>query len=376
MHKWTLFVACALLMYCSTTCATSGFGEAWPEGDWQQDVAAAESAMLSRNRARAESGIQWLDNVTGIALRLPTSQGTIAARLWLSARCLLKHDRRLVVLIPGTLANGAGYYEMDVAGFEGFDAAGVLARAGYCAMSIDLPGTGESFRPDNAMNLRAADNAAAVAEVARPVSLLLGIRHWDVYAETATATPPALLLARRHDVRSLIISSPFYLRFGPASAQAFDPGVRAVAAVTPYFPMDPALISLFVGAAPAQVQAAAIPAILGPVPHAIPTGAAFNEIAEVPFSVDSVTNEFVLAFPIVDAGQARIDALILQGSPDVIGSEAGTDAFVAAYGVAGGGAADLVVIPGASHLMRLDAAFGDGPGSAVWSPILAFLASH
>jgi hypothetical protein len=49
------------------------------------------------------------------------------------------------------------------------------------------------------------------------------------------------------------------------------------------------------------VQAVALDAILGPVPHAVPTGAAFNEIAEVPFEVDPATGEFVLAFPIVPA---------------------------------------------------------------------------
>jgi alpha-beta hydrolase superfamily lysophospholipase len=377
MHKWIAFVVCTLLAQGAMASDRSG-----PKGpDWRQQVLHAEFLVLGKDRARADAArgldaIQIEGGLVRVSLRMPTTLGTIAARLWLTPQCLLRHDRRLVALMPGTLANGAGYFEVDVPGFEGFDAVGVLARNGYCALAVDLPGSGGSGRPADAMDLRAADLAAAVAQVARPVSLLLGVWRWDVYAETGAPTPAALLLARRADVRSLVISSPFYLRFGPGSAPAFDPGLRAFAAVSPYFPIDAALIGPFFGASPAPLQSVALDAILGPAPHAVPTGPAFNEIAEVPFEVDPATGEFVLAFPIVDAAPARADALLLQGAPDFVGSEAGTAALAARYGEGGGGYAELVVIPGASHLMRFDTAYGDGPGSAVWAPVLAFLASH
>lgn len=378
MQKWIALVACTLLAHGAMASEPSERGAS----GWQQRVAAAESVALALGRAPAAGAARGLDGIdidgdlVRVALRVPTTQGTVAARLWLTPDCLLRHDRRVVALMPGTLANGAGYYEVAVTGFEGFDAVAVLARNGYCALAIDLPGTGGSDRPADAMDLRAADVAAAVAGVARPVSLLLGAWRWDVYAETGAPTPSALLLARRADVRSLVVSSPFYLRFGPGSAPAFDPALRAFAAASPYFPIDAALIGPFFGASPAPVQSEALDAILGPAPHAVPTGTAFNEIAEVPFEVDAATGEFVLAFPIVDAGPARADVLLLQGSPDFVGSEAGTAALAARYGETGGGYAELVVIPGASHLMRFDAGLGDGPASAVWAPVLAFLAAH
>ena len=378
MHKWIAIVMCTLLAQSATAAERAD-----PDASrWRQRIVAAHSLTLAiahpatARAARSLDGIAIDGDLVRVSLRVPTRRGTVAARLWLTPRCLLRHDRRVIALMPGTLANGAGYYEVAVPGFEGFDAVAVLAGSGYCALAIDLPGTGESDHPLDAMDLRAADVAAAVAEVAQPVSWLLGAWRWDVYTETGAPTPAALLLARRTDVRSLVISSPFYLRFGPASAPAFDAGLRAFTAVSPYMPIDAALVGPFFGASPAPLQAAALDATLGPVPHAVPTGAAFNEIAEVPFEVDPLTGEFVLAFPIVDAGPARADALLLQGAPDFVGSEAGTAALAAAYGAGGGGYAEQVVIAGASHLMRFDAAYGDGPDSAVWAAVLAFLAAH
>jgi len=83
-----------------------------------------------------------------------------------------------------------------------------------------------------------------------------------------------------------------------------------------------------------------------------------------------------LASPIVAAEPARAPALFLQGSPDPMGSEAGTAEMVAAYGATGGGEAEVVTISGASHLMRFDLGLADGPESVFWSAELEFLASH
>jgi len=363
--------------------SATNFNEVTDLSDLEGQISAAESVALAENDRETLAknfglfdGLVLADGLVGLSLRLSTPQGTIASRLWLSPECLLKRDRRLVALVPGTLANGADYYHVDVPGRAGFDTVRVLAKSGYCPLAVDLPGTGESDHPADAMNLRSADNAQAVASVARPIATILGIGRWDAYSETGTGTTAALLLARRPDLRSLVLASPCYTRFGPASAQAFDPAFRAFAAVTPYFPLDPALLGLFFGMSYPDVVDGAVTGLLGPSPQAIPTGVAFNEIAEVPFTFDGTIGEFVLTDPVVAAKPAKADALFLQGSPDFVCSELGTAEMTADYGVMGGGDATLITVPGASHLMRFDAPFADGAENAFWSPILEFLASH
>ncbi len=383
MKRILLFILMGILAGCGSAADFNGPAEL---SELEGRIHAAEAVVLSENdpaSAQKNFGLSGLfdglvleDGLVGVSLHLPTSQGTIAANLWLSPECLLKRDRRLVALVPGTLANGAEYYEVSLPGREGFNTVRVLAKSGYCALTVDLPGTGESVHPEDGMNLRSADNAQAVVSVARPVATILGIRKWDVYSETGTGSTAALLLAQRRDLRSMVLASPCYTRYGPASAQAFDPAFRAFAAVTPYLPLDPGLLPLFFGAAYPDVVEAAVIGLLGPAPQAIPTGVAFNEIAEIPFTFDGVTGEFVLAEPIVAAAPAKADALFFQGTPDFVCSVGGASEMTAEYGVTGGGNASLLTVPGASHLMRFDAPFSDGADSEFWSPILVFLADH
>lgn len=336
---------------------------------------ALETGTTTRKHWRFLDSITIGNGMVKITLAIPSAQGDIAARLYLSRECLLKPDRRLLALIPGSLANGGTYYEMSLPGREGFNAARILAKSGYCPVSIDLPGTGESFRPEAGESLYSDDAAVAVAAVARPIATALGVHKWDVYGETGLGNNAALVLARRNDVRSVIISTPSYRRFGPASGMLFDPGFRGFVASIPYWPMEAAFLTQFFGPTYPDVLDAAITAILGPAPNAIPTGV-FNELATVPFTYVQATAEFVLEQPLQAAEGARADALLIEGSPNPAGSEAGTAEQVAAYGAVGGGQAQLVVLDGASHLMRFDETLGNGPTSAFWQAALDFLAAH
>lgn len=320
-------------------------------------------------------GISLLDGLVKVSLNIPSSRGNIAARLYLSRECLLKRDRRLVALVPGSLANGGGYYEISVPDREGFDTVRVLAKAGYCALSVDMLGTGDSFHPDAGQNISSSDQAFSISAVAKPVAMVLGIPRWDVYGETGVGTNVTMLLARRHDVRSVVVSSPFYFRFGLFSGNLFDPGFRALVSSVPYLPIDPGSLAPFFGGAYPEVFAAASAAIAGPAPQAVPTGA-FIELFSIPFTFDAGAGEFVLGYPQVDAEPARADALLVQGSPDPLGSEAGTAELSDVWGSSGGGMAEVITLPGASHLMRFDSAISDGPSSAFWSPVLDFLAAH
>lgn len=386
MHsfKKALTLVSALMLAALVGCGgnvsgTPGSVAGMPEDAGFDDAAvqAVETPILDAEQemTSSQSALSAGDGLVDIALTIPTSRGVVAANLWLSPQCLLKRDRRLVALVPGTLANGGGYYEVNIPGRPGYFAVSVLAKAGYCALSVDLPGTGGTYHPGPGQDIRTEDNAFAVAKAARPIASVLGISKWDVYGETGLGSNAVLLLAQRHDVRSATIASSFYRRFGPFSGQLFDPGFRAFVAVTPYQPLDAAFLAPFFFATLPDVQPAAIAATAGPVPQAIPTGV-FNELAEIPFTFDPSAGEFVLDEPTIEAEPARAPALILQGSPDPVGSEAGTAELVAAYGATGGGTVSEITIPGATHLMRFDAVTSDGPSSPFWSSILSFLSAH
>ncbi|HEX5035498.1 MAG TPA: hypothetical protein VFW62_13540 [bacterium] len=369
-----LFMVVALL--CLGACGGNQIGIS--ETSLEEQIHQAEAVALGGERAEAKSlglldGVSVGDGMVKVSLNIPTSQGAVAARLYLSPECLLKHDRRLVALVQGSLANGGGYYEISIPGREGFNATRVFAKAGYCPLVVDGLGTGISFHPEAGQEVDSNDTAFSVAAVARPVATILGIPKWDVYGETGLGNNVALVLARRNDVRSVVISTPFYRIFGLASGMLFDPGFRAFVASIPYLPSDPAAFPPFFGPTYPDVLAAAIDAIVGPEPSAIPTGV-FLELAAIPFSFDPAIG-FTLESPIQAAEPAQADALFIQGSPDPAGSEAGTAEQVAVYGATGGGAAEIVTLTGVSHLMRFDIS-NDGPASPFWMATLDFLSNH
>lgn len=306
-------------------------------------------------------------------LDVPTVEGVVHTEVVFRAGAFLRHDRRVVVLIPGTLANGAAYY--DIAQGTGYDAAEVIARENFFVVLVDLPGSGESFRPADGRDADIAMAARAVRRVSQAYRIAVGAHGGvDLYGETGVGTNVGLLLARETWVRSFAASATFYLQFGPAAGQLFDPNYYLFLDSLPtgYLPQDPAFIGFFFGAADPAIQAQAVAACVGPAPTEIGTGA-FYDIRDAGF--DPLV-PFRLASPIVDAAPAEAPALFIQGAPDFIGSESGTAEMVAAYGSTGGGEADLVVLPGASHLMRFDIGTSDGAASPFWSALRAFWAAH
>jgi pimeloyl-ACP methyl ester carboxylesterase len=281
----------------------------------------------------------------------------------------------MMAMVAGTLANGAAYY--DIARGTGYDSAEVLARTGYYVLLVDLPGTGASYRPADGRTARTPLNVDAVLDTAYLLAPLLGVtRGVDLYGETGVGTNAALLASTRPFVRTVSMSAAFYMQYGPvAAASLFNPGYFAFLDSLPdgYQPQDPSVFPFFFGEADPAVQAEATAACLGPTPWVFPTGVVYE--LHDHWGPDSVTT-LRLASPMFDAVLSRVPAFIIQGSPDFLGSEAGTAEMVAAYGTTGGGHATMLTIPGASHLMRYDVAVSNGPTSPFWSAELAFLAAH
>lgn len=329
-----------------------------------EDVAASEGALT------VSAGI-WRQDID-----VHTSLGVVHTTAVYTTGARLRADRRVVLLVPGTLANGAGYY--DVARGTGYDTAEILARAGYVAVMVDLPGTGDSFRPSDGSTANTELAAWALRRVMLryAISTLAPADGFDVYGETGIGTNVLLTLARESYVRSIVGSAVFYRRFGPFTGPTlFDPGFRAVVQGVPggYLPQDPSFIAAFLPFTEPALLEEVVAACVGPMPATALTGP-FIELFDIDFAPEGP--EFVLEHAIVDAAPARAPALFIQGSPDPIGSEVGTAELAAVYGSTGGGDAEVVTLVGASHLMRFDAVTSDGPSSPFWSAVLGFLAEQ
>jgi hypothetical protein len=320
-----------------------------------------------------EAPLHLVDGLVRQDIAIPTLRGVLHAEAVYAPRTLLRANRRVVLMIPGTLANGAGYYAVNE---PGYDASRILAEAGFIVGLIDLPGTGESYRPADGRTVDSARAAWAVERVAIAFSWRFLVSSFDVYGETGVGTSVGLLLAREPWVRSVALSAVFYREFGPGAGPLFDPGYQAFIESDPagYSPLDPAFVGAFFGAADPDVRAAAVTACLGPPPGTVNIGA-FHELFAIPFTV-APGPVFILDEPIVDARPARRPALLVQGSPDFIGSEPGTEELRAEYGLTGGGVATVATLPGASHLMRFDVAISDGASSPFWTAVLDFYAAH
>ncbi|HKQ73092.1 MAG TPA: hypothetical protein VJ810_05145 [Blastocatellia bacterium] len=132
-----------------------------------------------------------------------TPAGRVSARLAFTLTSLLRNDRRVIVLIPGTLANGAAYYDVQAAGFEGFNAAAVLAQQGFIVALPDLPGTGGSDRPADGRAVTIETDATAVRAVAQTAGVVFGAPKIDIYGETGVGGNVALRLARESWVRTV-----------------------------------------------------------------------------------------------------------------------------------------------------------------------------
>lgn len=327
--------------------------------------AASEDASV----ASSEEALR-LNQVLRLELDLPTRGGLIHARLAFTLAGLARRDRDLIVLVPGTLANGAGYY--DVLPGSGYNALEILARERYVVVAPDLRGTGENRRLADGSNVDTESIARTISDVAHASMRLFHASDSYVYGETGVGTNVCLLVAREDWVRGIVIASPFYLQFGPAgAAQLFDPGWAAFLQSFPdgYLPLTPETFAPFYYAADPEVAAAATTATLGPAPQNVPTGPLL-ELYEHIGPDSQLTGR--LASPIVDAALADAPALFIQGDPDPLGSVEGAEEMDDAYG----GDSTLIVISGATHLMRFDSVISDGPESEFWEPILDFLDTH
>jgi pimeloyl-ACP methyl ester carboxylesterase len=276
-----------------------------------------------------------------------------------SSAALQRFPRRGVLLLPGPVVNAA-WFNMPV---EGFDAGAILAREGYFAFAMDLPGEGGSEGPADGRDTTLAYDLDVSEVVIDRLRLRRLIPRLDVYGEGSSGGSLALLLGGEPlRVRSIACSAMLYVAPTPlAEAAVLSPEYRAfLDAMTPafgyYLPTPPEAYAPFVAAAGADVQAYTAAS----QPGLYPTGTMYELLDE--------------GLPLVDPADGRVPGLFIWGAHDFVAEPGDVAALAADYGSIGGGEGQYVELADGGHVSRVEQATGAGAGSPFWSALLSFLA--
>jgi alpha-beta hydrolase superfamily lysophospholipase len=106
---------------------------------------AIATASAAHGTSAMANAVVSTDDLTRTQYDVPTVAGeTVRVSETTSPEALARVPRRVVVLIPGTIGVSRHLYEPP---FDGYDAPAMLARAGFVALTMDLPGFGASTGP-------------------------------------------------------------------------------------------------------------------------------------------------------------------------------------------------------------------------------------
>ena len=315
------------------------------------------------------------DQVFKVNYDLPTVNGEhLAIREAFTVRSLSRHDRRVVALIPGTIGTTI-QYDVPV---EGFNALEILARAGYYAAAIELPGIGNSSHPSDGRVTNNDYNWSRVRPVLAELALIHGVRRVDVFGETGSGTGLVLLASRdRAITRTVSGAGLLYLEPGPVASVLLTQGWKSFLDSLPtgYFPTDFHFYDPFFTASDVAVR----DYLQTNLPGFYPTGLFYELFAARPGGPGAPdpdpTMPIVLAHALVDPAAGAVPALFIQGTADIVAVPGDSGSLARDYGTSGGGRARYIAIPGGTHLVRLDA-ISSGPDSLFWNQLIDFLDRH
>jgi len=293
---------------------------------------------------------------------LQTSTGVVHVEETYSDEAMkANHPRRGVLLIPGPVVNAA-WYDMSV---EGYDAGKILADKGYFAFAVDLPGVGQSTGPADGRTTTTDYDLPVMREVIDQLSHREKIPKLDVYGEGGTGGVLALKLsADKSRVRTIASSAQLYKNPTPLTlAQAMNPGLIAlfdqIAAPTNYYLQTVApQYGQFVANASAEVQAYTS----ATQPGLYPLGSQY-ELIDGPL-------------PLADPTIGKVPALFMWGAQDFVAEPGDIQQLAQDYGKNHHVYSQYTEIANGGHLMRIEAASGNGPTSPFWNTYLTFLAAN
>jgi len=263
-----------------------------------------------------------------------------------SLRSWLRWPRRGAVLLPGTVVN-ATFYDLDV---DGYRFAEQLAREGFFVFAVDNEGSGQSTYPDDGFSVTHEATVEASRDVVRYVRLSRWIRRVDVVGESNGGAVAAELCDDARRVRSCVLSSMLYRQGTPFFEAVFlDPAFLAFLGSAPdgYLDVTPDLYFNILSRTSPDVGAAIL--ATQPGTYAVPP---LLEAATLPW---------------FDPTEARVPALIVQGTDDNIATQADMDVLAAEYGSApgAGGVATVLRIDGAGHIPRIEPGANEAWNEAV-----------
>jgi hypothetical protein len=178
------------------------------------------------------------DRVFRVIYDLPTINGEhLTIREAFTLRSLGRRDRRVVALIPGTVGTTIQYDVPDA----DFSALEILARAGYHAAAIELPGLGGSSHPADGRVTDNEYNWSRVRPVLAELAWLHRVRRVDVYGETGSGTGLILLASRDRSItRTVSGAGLLYLQPGPVASVLLTQGWKGFLDSLPdgYLPTD------------------------------------------------------------------------------------------------------------------------------------------
>jgi len=275
------------------------------------------------------------------------SDRTIHATESFTLRSWLSFPHKGIMLIPGPVTNAA-FYNIDV---DGYDSGVILGRDGYFSWNVDLEGAGKSSFPADG---RVCDTQRGVDDLT-PVLQIIREERWvpkvDILGES-WGGGIATELCALHSARSCVLSSMLYKNTTPFGASLFlTPAFHAFldSLTDGYFPTNGPFYFQFVAASTTDVQN---------YTFATQPGNYSTAPLYAPFSM-----------PFFDPTNARVPGLVIFGDQDVTVPLSDAQDLVNDYGAGSKGSAKLIVLSGAGHVPRVEAA----ASATWWADVLDFL---
>jgi pimeloyl-ACP methyl ester carboxylesterase len=272
-----------------------------------------------------------LDRLFTLEHFIPIGQGRrIHVTETFTLRSWLRFPHRAVLMLPGPLTKGS-FFNIPVEGYEGRE---IMARRGFFAVSADYEGAGLSTYPADGRTVKQDTQTAAMRRVVQYFRVIRFVPRVDVIGESWGGGVAAELCADARRVRSCVLASMLYKTASEFADQTFrSPAFRGFLDTLPdgYLTTTGDEYGNVIGRSPPDVQEW------------------FRNNQPGRYATGPLYDAFDL--PFFDPTRARVPGLVISGELDPTRPPEDSVDLAHDYDAAG---AELVVIPGAGHVPRIE----------------------